>query len=61
MRQFATVIRTHAHRLIADESAATAIEYAIIASGIASAIAAIIATLGSSVVTMWTTVKDAFG
>jgi pilus assembly protein Flp/PilA len=45
---------------IADESGTTAIEYAIIASGIAGAIIVTVGTLGSSVSNMWTTVKDAF-
>jgi len=45
----------------ANESAATAIEYAIIASGVAGAIIAVVSTLGSSVANMWTAVTDAFG
>ena len=44
----------------ADDSGATAIEYAIIASGIAGAIIAVIGTLGSTVSNMWTTVAGAF-
>jgi pilus assembly protein Flp/PilA len=41
----------HARRFVADESAATAIEYAIIASGIAVAIAATVWNLGSELKT----------
>jgi pilus assembly protein Flp/PilA len=48
-------------RFLADETGATSIEYAIIASGIAGAIIAVITTLGGSVTKMWTTVQDAFG
>jgi len=48
-------------RFIADRSGSTAIEYAIIAAGIASAVAATITTLGGSVDTMWTSVKNALG
>ena len=44
----------------ADDSAATAIEYAIIASGVAGAIIAVVGTLGSAVSNMWTAVTDAF-
>jgi pilus assembly protein Flp/PilA len=44
-----------------DENGATAIEYALIASGIAGAIIAVITTLGGSVKAMWNTVKTAFG
>ena len=48
-------------RFAADDSGATAIEYAIIASGVAGAIIAVIGTLGSAVSNMWTTVAGAFG
>jgi pilus assembly protein Flp/PilA len=44
----------------ANESGTTAIEYAIIASGIAGAIIVVIGTLGSGVTNMWTSVKNAF-
>jgi pilus assembly protein Flp/PilA len=46
-------------RFLGDESGATAIEYAMIASGIAVAIAATIATLGSSVQGMYSNVAAA--
>jgi Flp pilus assembly pilin Flp len=39
----------------------TAIEYALIASGIAGAIIAVTFATGTSVLTLWTTVKNAFG
>jgi pilus assembly protein Flp/PilA len=46
-------------RFLHDEGGATAIEYAMIASGIAVAIAATIVTLGSSVQGMYTNVATA--
>jgi pilus assembly protein Flp/PilA len=50
-----------ARHFCADESGATAIEYALIASGIAGAIIAVVTTLGGNVKTMWTTISNAFG
>jgi pilus assembly protein Flp/PilA len=44
-------------RFLADETAATAIEYALIASGIA---VAVVGTVGGSVKAMWTAVFNAF-
>jgi pilus assembly protein Flp/PilA len=46
---------------LADESGATAIEYALIASGVAGAIFAVVGQLGSTVTNMWTSVKNALG
>jgi pilus assembly protein Flp/PilA len=46
-------------RFVRDDGGATAIEYALIASGIAVAIAATIVTLGSSVTGMYSTVLTA--
>jgi pilus assembly protein Flp/PilA len=46
-------------RFLRDDGGATAIEYAIIASGIAVAIAATIVTLGSSVTGMYSAVLTA--
>jgi pilus assembly protein Flp/PilA len=46
-------------RFIGDDSGATAIEYAMIASGIAVAIAAAIVTLGSSVNGLYSSVATA--
>ncbi len=57
MRKFAM---TEARRFLADESGATAIEYALIASGVAGAIVAGVGTVGVNVKTMWTTVSSAF-
>jgi len=46
-------------RFFADESATAAIEYALLASGIAVVIAAAIQGLGTSVNTMYTSVSSA--
>ena len=46
-------------RFLADESGATAIEYALIASGVAGAIVAIVGTVGGNVKVMWTTIGNA--
>ena len=43
-----------------NEEAATSIEYAIIASGVAGAIVASITLVGGSVTTMWAAIKSAF-
>jgi pilus assembly protein Flp/PilA len=56
----ASKIARQTRRFVADERAATAIEYAIIAAGIAGAIAIAITALGGSVQAMWNSVKDAF-
>ena len=47
------------HRFLRDERGATAIEYAMIASGIAVAIATTIVSLGSSVQGLYTSVATA--
>jgi pilus assembly protein Flp/PilA len=47
-------------RLLRNQRGATAIEYAIIAGGIAAVLVGAIATLGGSVTTMWTSVLNAF-
>ena len=52
-------IVTTASRFMHDERGATAIEYAIIASGIAVAIAASVMSLGSSVNGLFTSVSTA--
>ena len=56
MRDTATI-----RHFLRDESAATAIEYSLIAAGVASAIVAVIGTLGGNVQAMWTTIKNALG
>jgi pilus assembly protein Flp/PilA len=43
-----------------DKRGATAIEYAIIAGGVAAVIAGTIAVLGGKVTALWTAVKAAF-
>lgn len=48
-------------RLIRDEQAATAIEYALIAAGVAVAIVAAVNALGVSVKAMYNSVSDAMG
>ena len=45
--------------LLADESGATAIEYGLIAAGIAVAIITVVGQLGSKLETTFTSVKDA--
>ncbi len=47
-------------RLLRDRRGATAIEYALIAGGIAAVLVGAIATLGGKVETLWTAVKNAF-
>jgi len=54
-----SIIEQRVRRFLRDESGATAIEYAIIASGIAVAIAATIVSLGSSVKGMYSNVLTA--
>jgi pilus assembly protein Flp/PilA len=46
-------------RFLSAQDGATAIEYALIAAGIAGAIIAAVTTLGGSVNVMWTSVKNA--
>jgi len=48
-------------RFGAAQDAATAIEYALIACGVAGAIVAIVTTLGGSVNGMYQTLADSFG
>jgi len=52
MRSFRDFVR--------DESGATAIEYALIASGIAGAIIAVVMALGTSLQAMYQNVSDSF-
>jgi pilus assembly protein Flp/PilA len=47
-------------RLLRNRRGATAIEYALIAGGIAGVLAGAIATLGGSVTALWATVQAAF-
>ncbi len=50
----------HARRFAADETGATAIEYAMIASGIALAIAATLTAVGGSVKGMFVSIANIF-
>lgn len=52
--------RAQGRRFLPAQEDATAIEYAMIASGIAGAIAVTLTTLGASVTEMWTTVANVF-
>ncbi|HET7849575.1 MAG TPA: Flp family type IVb pilin [Pseudolabrys sp.] len=49
----------HLRNFLRDQSGATAIEYAMIASGVACAIAAVVFTVGTRVNQMFTTVDSA--
>ena len=51
----------HFRRLLRDEQGATAIEYAMIAAGIAVAIVAAVNALGVSVLGMYQTIANAMG
>jgi pilus assembly protein Flp/PilA len=52
-------IRTSLHRFLRDEGGATSIEYAIIASGLSIVIVGTVATLGSNVKSLYTSVATA--
>jgi len=54
-------LRVNLLRLIRDESGATAIEYAIIAAGVAGAIIITVSTVGGKVLDLFTSVTNAFG
>jgi pilus assembly protein Flp/PilA len=53
------VVKSQLRRFLHQEQGATAIEYALIAAGIAAAIIVTVNALGVSVVNMWTTVSNA--
>ena len=53
------VVKDQCRRFLRQEQGATAIEYALIAAGIAAAIIITVNALGVSVVNMWTTVSNA--
>jgi len=57
MRDFTTEVRRFLHA----QDATTAIEYGVIATGIACAIIAAVSALGGSVSAMWTSVANALG
>jgi len=48
-----------AHDFLHDQQGATAIEYALIAAGVAAAIIVTVNALGVTVVNMWTTISSA--
>jgi pilus assembly protein Flp/PilA len=54
-------IGKHLARFAADRRGATAIEYSIVAAGIACAIAATLTLTGTSLVNLWTTIQAALG
>jgi pilus assembly protein Flp/PilA len=58
MRRTTIVLRFR--RLLRNRSGATAIEYAIIAGGIAAVLVGAIAMLGGTVEALWTAVRTAF-
>jgi pilus assembly protein Flp/PilA len=53
------VITKEFRRFLRQQDGATAIEYALIAAGIAAAIIATVNTLGASVANMWSAVSSA--
>ncbi len=55
-----TVTRGRLRGFLRDDGGATAIEYALIASGIAAAIIAVVIALGTSVTGMYTSVSNSF-
>ena len=54
-------LRRRLARFAADESGATAIEYSVVAAGIAGAIVTALGTTGTKVGELWTTIIDALG
>ena len=54
-------VRKHIRRFAADTRGSTAIEYSVIAAGIACAIVTVVALTGTKVGDLWTTIRDAFG
>jgi pilus assembly protein Flp/PilA len=63
MRRFiptAQVLAQPVRRFLPAQEGTTAIEYALIASGIAGAIIATVTTLGGTVTEMWTSVLNIF-
>jgi pilus assembly protein Flp/PilA len=57
----AEVMKKHFLRFLQDESGATAIEYGLIAAGIALAIITAVNTLGSSLSAKFTTINGSLG
>ncbi|HXX04767.1 MAG TPA: Flp family type IVb pilin [Xanthobacteraceae bacterium] len=59
VRSSASPIRTLLRRFLADQRGATSLEYAIIASGISIVIVGTVASIGSTVENMFSTVASA--
>jgi pilus assembly protein Flp/PilA len=55
------IIGRQLRRFLHEQQGATAIEYAMIAAGVAGAIIITVNALGVSVVNLWTAVSNAFG
>ena len=58
---FTSTARRHLKRFCADESGATAIEYAMVASGIGVAVSAMVYALGGKVKALFTNVSGLMG
>jgi len=56
-----TGLQSDFFRFLRDDSGATAIEYAIIAGGVAGAIIIAVSTVGGKVLDLFTSVANAFG
>jgi len=56
-----TQLQSDLFRFLRDDSGATAIEYAIIAGGVAGAIIIAVSTVGGKVLDLFTSVANAFG
>lgn len=59
MAKFATAVTETLQRFLHDERGATSIEYAIIASGVSIVIVGVVATLGSNVKSLYSSVATA--
>jgi pilus assembly protein Flp/PilA len=55
------VLKAHIRRFLPAQEGTTAIEYAVIAAGIAGVLVAVITTLGGKMVVMWGTIAAIFG
>jgi len=59
MRRF--IAKSEVHRFLPAQEATTAIEYAIIAAGIAGVLIAIVNTIGGQMTTIWMSIAAIFG
>ncbi len=55
------VLKAHIRRFLPAQEGTTAIEYAVIAAGIAGVLVVVITQLGSQMTTMWGTIAAIFG